>query len=160
MSTLRPFTESEYLAWRDETIPAYATDKVASGAWSAEESLEKSRAEFEALLPDGKDTTDNRLFAVLSEDGTRVGMLWFAVKARADRKIAYVYNIEIDAPYRRLGHAQRALGALEREAQRLGLGGIALHVFGHNTSAHALYVKLGFLATNINMFKPVAAAGA
>lgn len=32
--------------------------------------------------------------------------------------------------------------------------------FGHNQAAHALYVKLGYVATNINMFKPVARAHA
>ena len=40
---------------------------------------------------------------------------------------------------------------------RLGLQGIALHVFGHNTGAQALYGKLGYVPTNINMFKAVPA---
>ncbi|MFO1298108.1 MAG: hypothetical protein U1F25_17690 [Rubrivivax sp.] len=39
-----------------------------------------------------------------------------------------------------------------------GLSGIALHVFGHNHEAQALYRKLGYVATNIHMFKAVPAA--
>lgn len=31
----------------------------------------------------------------------------------------------------------------------------ALHVFGHNVGAQALYAKLGFRPTNINLFKTV-----
>jgi hypothetical protein len=33
---------------------------------------------------------------------------------------------------------------------------VALHVFGHNPQAHALYVKLGYITTNTNMFKALA----
>ena len=59
----------------------------------------------------------------------------------------------------RKGHAARALRALEGEMRALGLSGIALHVFGQNAAAHALYVQLGYLPTNINMFKAIGAAG-
>ena len=155
MPVLRPISDAEYVAWLNETIPAYAKDKVESGAWAAAESLERSKAELESLLPSGKDTKDNFLYSVLAEDGERVGMLWFSVKEQANARIAYVYNIEIDAEHRRRGHAQRALRALEGEARRLGFAGIALHVFGHNTTAQALYAKLGYLPTNINMYKAV-----
>jgi len=48
-----------------------------------------------------------------------------------------------------------ALRALEQEVARLGLTGIALHVFGHNTQAQSLYRKLGYETTNINLFKPI-----
>jgi ribosomal protein S18 acetylase RimI-like enzyme len=160
MPVIRPISDAEYATWVEETVPAYAKDKVASGAWAEAEALEKSRAELHSLLPDGKETKDNYLYSVLAEDGERVGMLWFAVKERAGSRIAYVYNIEIDSEYRRKGHAQRALQALEAEVQSLGLAGIALHVFGHNTSAQALYAKLGYLPTNINMYKAVGRAGA
>ena len=52
-------------------------------------------------------------------------------------------------------HAARAFLALEEEVRRRGLSGIALHVFGHNDGARALYDKLGFRPTNISMFKPI-----
>ncbi len=43
--------------------------------------------------------------------------------------------------------------------RRLGLSGIALHVFGHNAAGRALYDQLGFRPTNISLFKPIAAEG-
>ena len=43
--------------------------------------------------------------------------------------------------------------AAEAEVRRLGLYGIGLHVFGHNSGARLLYERLGYRTTNINMFK-------
>lgn len=43
----------------------------------------------------------------------------------------------------------------EDEVRKLGLFGIALHVFGHNNGAQALYAKLGYQPTNISLFKPI-----
>jgi ribosomal protein S18 acetylase RimI-like enzyme len=160
MPVIHPISDAEFATWVDEIVPAYAKDKVASGAWTEVEALEKSRAELGSLLPDGRETKDNYLYSVLAETGEHVGMLWFGVKERAGSRIAYVYNIEIESEHRRKGHAQRALQALEHEIRRLGLAGIALHVFGHNTSAQALYAKLGYVPTNINMYKAIRAAGA
>ena len=42
---------------------------------------------------------------------------------------------------------------LEKEALGLGVSGLSLHVFGYNLAARALYQKLGFEITNINMSK-------
>lgn len=155
MPVLHPLTDAEYARWVNETIPAYAGEKVASDAWTAEESLARSRAELESLLPDGLSTPDHVLCSVLDEYGTRVGMLWYAIKDRANDRIAYVYNIEVDPKHRRKGHARRAMEALEQEVRRQGLAGIALHVFGHNVSAQALYATLGYVPTNISLFKRI-----
>ena len=59
MTALRSMIQSEYIAWLETTIPAYAADKVASGQWSREASLELSRKEYNELLPQGFETPDN-----------------------------------------------------------------------------------------------------
>jgi ribosomal protein S18 acetylase RimI-like enzyme len=87
-------------------------------------------------------------------------MLWFAVKKKFDARIAYVFDVSVRPERQREGHAMRALVALEEEVRRLGLSGIALHVFGHNAGARALYDRLGFQPTNISLFKPVKPRGA
>ena len=155
MSVLRPMTEPEYAAWLDTTIPAYAADKVASGQWSTEASLELSRKEHQGLLPHGRATPDNYFFTITDPQGTAVGVVWFAVKTKSNERIAYVFDVRVWPERQREGHAFRALLALEQEVRTLGLPGIALHVFGHNKAAQALYAKLGFQPTNINLFKPV-----
>lgn len=153
MPTLRPMTPAEYAAWAEQTVPAYAADKVASGQWSEQESLELSKKEYDELLPLGLETPDNHLFTILDAEDVPVGMLWFAVKARFDARIAYVFDVSVRPERQREGHAQRAFQALENELRNLGLAGIALHVFGHNAGARALYAKLGFQPTNISLFK-------
>lgn len=160
MPVLRPMTPAEYVAWLKESIPAYAADKVASGQWSENESLQLSRKNLEALLPQGLTTPDNFLYTIEDSDSSPVGVLWFAVQTRFNSRVAYVYDVEIWPHHRRKGHAYRAFCALEQEVRRLGWSGIALHVFGHNAEAQSLYAKLGFRPTNINLFKPVGASDA
>jgi ribosomal protein S18 acetylase RimI-like enzyme len=153
-------TTSEYAEWVEESIPGYAADKVASGQWSQEESLALSRKENAELLPLGLDTPENHFYAIVDSHSVAVGMLWFAVKKKFDARIAYVFDVSIRPERQREGHAMRAFLALEEEARRLGLSGIALHVFGHNAGARALYERLGFEPTNISLFKPVEPPGA
>ena len=160
MTVLRPMTQSEYDAWLEEAIPAYAADKVASGQWSREASLELSRKENDELLPQGLETPDNHFYTIVDTESKAVGMLWFAVKTKFNSPIAYVFDISISPERRREGHAYHAFIGLEAEAQKLGLSGIALHVFGHNTGAQSLYAKLGFEPTNISLFKSVGTSGA
>jgi ribosomal protein S18 acetylase RimI-like enzyme len=156
---LRPISEDEYAAWLATVIPAYAADKVATGQWAAGTSLELSRQAFAELLPQGPRTADHRLYTILGTDGAPVGTLWIAIQTRGEQRVAYVYDVVIGPEHRRRGHAERAFEALGQEATSLGLAGIALHVFGHNLAAQALYAKLGFIATNINLFKPLVHQG-
>jgi RimJ/RimL family protein N-acetyltransferase len=160
MTVLRPMTEPEYAAWLEMTIPVYAAEKVGSGQWSEEDSLELSRKEYAELLPKGLETPDNYLFTIIDSQATAVGMLWFAVKTKFNARVANVFDVSVWPERQREGHAFRAFVALEDEVRRLDLSGIALHVFGRNIGAQALYAKLGFQPTNISLFKPVGPAGA
>ena len=148
-------TQPEYRAWLAATIPAYATDKVASGQWAEDAALELSRKEYGELLPQGPETPENHLFTILDQKAVPVGVLWFAVKTKFNARIAFVFDVTVLEGRRRQGHAKRALLALEDEVRNLRLAGIALHVFGHNTGAQALYAKLGYQPTNVSLFKPI-----
>jgi ribosomal protein S18 acetylase RimI-like enzyme len=156
MTALVPMSDAAFGQYVADSIPAYARDKAASGQWAEETSLELSRQGFEALLPKGLATPDNYLFELRADgEPNSVGMLWFAVQERAGTKIAYVYDVQIKPAHQRQGHGTRAFSALEVKAREMGLSGIALHVFGHNPEAYALYLRLGFAPTNIQMFKPL-----
>ena len=150
----------EFNAYAERSIPEYAQDKVDSGQWSKESSLELSRQEFDRMLPEGTETPSNFLFTVRDAvTQENVGMLWYAVQDRAGECVAYVYDVLVEPPYQRMGYGTRIFEALEVEVGSHGLCGIALHVFGHNTAARALYAKLGYQTTNVNMFKRVSSAG-
>ena len=159
MSALRPMSDLEFTTWLAEAVPAYAADKVASGQWAKDAALDLSKKEHDQLLPQGLLSADNHLYSIVDAEGAAVGVLWFAVRSKFNARIAYVFDIDVWPEHQRRGHGTRAFAALESEVQRLGLAGIALHVFGHNTGARALYAKLGFQPTNISLYKAVGGAG-
>ncbi len=158
MTQLRPMTHAEFSHWRAQVIPAYAADKVRSGRWSPQESVAEAEKEFVSLLPQGQETPGHVTFTIESDAGQCVGALWLARAERADGPIGYVYDLVIWPEHRRKGHAAAAMRALEDEAAARGFNGLALHVFGHNASAQRLYAALGYQATNLNLFKPLAPA--
>jgi RimJ/RimL family protein N-acetyltransferase len=157
MIQLLPMTQPEYEPWLEQAITDYADDKVRAGTWEAGEALERSRAEFQRLLPDGLATKDNYVYSIWSDDApldTPVGVLWMAVPPWK-RSLAFVYDFSIFEPYRRRGYGSQALRALEDKVRALGLDTIGLHVFGYNHGAIALYEKAGYEITDINMSKKV-----
>lgn len=152
--------EVEFAAYWGRAIPEFAQDKVDAGQWASADALQRSRDSYSEQLPQGLATPGNCFFTV--RDGASyeaIGMLWFAEQERGGKRIAYVYDVAIDAPHQRKGHARRAFAALEAEVAQRGLSGIALHVFGHNSGARSLYEKLGYVPTNINLFKPLSGCG-
>lgn len=161
MTVLSSMNDAEFAKYLAVAIPGYAQGKVESGQWAETDSLELSRKTYADLLPQGLKTQNNFLFTV--HDGVSaesIGMVWFAAQDRGAQRVAFVYDVSIDSAHQRRGHATRAFAALEAEVHSSGLSGIALHVFGKNTGAQALYHKLGFVTTNINMFKQFADAKA
>ncbi len=149
-----------FAPYMQASVAAYAEDNVACGRWPQEGALARSLAEFESLLPQGLDTPDNHLFEIVATaDGPVVGIIWFAVEVKHGLRSAFVYDVEIYPPFRRQGHAMRAFEALEPVVAGLGLSSIGLHVFGHNPGAQALYAKLGYGVTGINMVKNLAGNG-
>jgi ribosomal protein S18 acetylase RimI-like enzyme len=171
MTVLTPMTPAGFAAYLQSSIVGYAEDNVAAGRWPADAALERSRQEFETLLPNGLATPDNHLFDIREgpgDDSTVVGFLWFAIEAprglrsAADSAAvsaavsAFVYDVGIDPAWQRRGHATRAFVALEGLVRALGAQRIGLHVFGHNSGAQALYARLGYGVTGLNMLKPLA----
>lgn len=140
----------------EELIPGYADDHVKAGTWAREEAVVRAREEFGQLLPNGLDTPDHYFRTIAADDGTDVGDLWYHRRAQGNRAELFVYWIGIDERHRRHGYAAAALSLLETEARRLGADRIALHVFGANAGARALYERLGYAPTNILMAKELA----
>lgn len=154
MVLLVPMNEEQFAVWREAIVKHYAEDKVKAGSWSADRALELSEADHRKLLPDGLATRDHYLFSIQDDGaGKQVGVLWLAVKDWGAGPLAFVFDLEVFEEFRRRGFAREAMLAAEEEAKKLGLDTIALHVFGSNHGARALYDKLGYEVTDINMSK-------
>jgi ribosomal protein S18 acetylase RimI-like enzyme len=149
-----------YAQFLDEAVTGYTKDNVVAGRWPAGEALELSRAEFVRLLPAGLETADNRIYEIEDEaSGQAVGFVWLAFMPKGTMKSAYVYQVVVQAEFRRLGHARAALQSLEAIAASEGASNIGLHVFQHNPAAQALYAALGYRVNSVNMLKPLANVG-
>ncbi|MEP7207418.1 MAG: GNAT family N-acetyltransferase [Casimicrobiaceae bacterium] len=154
MTILIPMRPQAFAAYREEAVAGYAEDNVVAGRWPGEGAVERSRTEFDRLLPQGLATPGNHLFEILADrNGAVVGAIWMAVEDRHGARGGYVYDVGIVAAHRRQGHATAAFRALESFAAGLGLSTLGLHVFGQNQAAQALYAHLGYQVVGINMLK-------
>ncbi|HVB22597.1 MAG TPA: GNAT family N-acetyltransferase [Ktedonobacteraceae bacterium] len=157
MILLQPMNETEYQEYLDVAIANYAQEHVRAGRWNAEDALQKATQEYADILTDGLHTKNQYLFTLVDEvdeqTATNVGMLWFAATERAGERGAFVYDVNIYEPFRRCGYGEQAFLAMETKARELGLKKIGLHVFGHNHAARAMYEKLDYVTTNVQMSK-------
>jgi ribosomal protein S18 acetylase RimI-like enzyme len=176
--TLEPMTEEAFAAWLEPTVRRFAQAHIDSGDWPEQDALQFAATEFRMLLPDGLQTDQQHLFTVregvggvggegagagvgdaAAVAGAAVGMLWIGVKMRGGKLDAFVYNVEIDEPYRGRGYGRATMVAGAQRGRELGAQTISLHVFGANTTARALYTSLGFVETEVNMTLPLDGGG-
>lgn len=156
MVTLIPIEQADFEVFLEQEIVEYAQDKVKSGNWLAEEALEKSRAEFMSLLPDGLQTKDQFVFTILDEQThQKLGVLWVQVKLDEPRRRAFICDFVIEPQFRGQGFGKQALQALDKKLGEMNVESVSLHIFAHNTTAIALYEKMGYSVTNLYMGKKI-----
>jgi ribosomal protein S18 acetylase RimI-like enzyme len=142
-------TQPEFDAFLKRSIPEYAEDKVRAGNWTEAESLERSRKEFEELLPQGLNSKDNFLYTLHNENEA-VGLIWMKTFL-PDR--AFIYEVYIEERFRGKGYGKSIMLMLEDKAREMGVKSLGLHVFGSNRIARNLYEAIGYEITNVNMSK-------
>ena len=157
MIRVEPMTEARFTAFLEESVTRYAEENVRSGRWDPASALEASRTEHEKLLPQGLKTPNEYLRSIfVAETAERAGDLWYSHRSENGPKQVWIFWIGIDEAHRRRGYAGEALRAVEAAARDLGSSRVGLHVFGFNTGARALYEQLGYVATNLVMWKDLA----
>ncbi len=149
---LAPMPQAIYDAWLDRAIREYAQEHVAAGNWPAEGSVERGRAEFDELLPNGLETPGQTLWSIQDEDGRHVGILWVGPRPRVP-EVLWIWDIEMVAEARGRGYGQAALEALHVWAREQGYDRVGLHVFGSNRVARRLYERTGYVETDVSMEK-------
>ena len=152
MTTLTPMTQSEFDAFLALAIPEYAVDNVRAGYWDEAEALEKSRKEFEMLLPKGLQSENHYLYTVY-DGGNAVGLIWMRANTDRPTKSGFIFDIRIDEKFRGKGYGKQAMLLIEEKARELGLKSIGLHVFAVNNVARSLYESIGYEISSLNMIK-------
>ena len=148
MVKLEPIQQEDFERYLEDEIRDYAEGHVRNGNWPAEGALERSRKEFESLLPDGIHSKDQYLYSIVNEDN-KIGLLWVQVK---DQK-AFIYDFVIDEAFRGKGYGKQALIAMDEKLKSMNVESVGLHVFGDNIAAQELYKKMGYQITGIHMKK-------
>jgi ribosomal protein S18 acetylase RimI-like enzyme len=148
MIKLEPMLQEDFDRVIETDIREYAADHVRNGNWPEEGSLERSRKEFESLLPQGVRTPDQYLWSLLDGDN-KVGFIWVQVKEGK----AFIYDFRIDEEYRGKGYGKQSLAAMDEKLRSMNVDSVALHVFGDNITAQELYKKMGFEITGMHMQK-------
>lgn len=151
---IEPMSEEDYIRYMETAIPKYAEAKRTGEGLSSEEALEISKKSYENLLPKGLETDDHYLHTIkLESSGEKIGILWFAKTTQGPSDIAFIYDIEITESHQGKGYGKQSMKLLEAMIRKVGMQGIALHVFGNNEKAIKLYESLDYKPTNIRMIK-------
>ncbi|MES5822272.1 GNAT family N-acetyltransferase [Streptomyces sp. RG80] len=148
-SSARPMTPEEFEVWWVHESEDYARTWMQRGVPEAE-ARAKSQRDHETLLPQGL-ATENTWLSVLEHEGTRVGVLWLALR---DGK-PFIFDVEVDEAQRGRGHGRSLLLLAEIQAHDLDRRTLGLNVFAGNTPAERLYESLGYETTQYSFYKPL-----
>ena len=149
---LRPITEDTHRAYLREHEDEYARDRMITDRESFEEALRTTRAQHEALLPQGLSTPGHYFFTVEDESrGQQVGYVWFA--CRPPNHELFLNHIRINQSERRKGYGQSALAAIDQKAKELGCRAVWLNVMSHNKGAIDFYLAQGYGIAALHMSK-------
>lgn len=150
--SLAPMTPEIYAAWVEATTAEYAQEHVKAGNWEADGALEKAKAQFDELLPDGLATQGQQLWSIRDAEGRHVGILWVGPRPNTERAL-FIWDVAIQPEARGRGLGQAALEALHAWASEHGYERVGLHVFGSNEVARRLYRRSGYVETDVRMEK-------
>ncbi len=165
---LREISESEYPEFIEAVYSSYTEDRALADRTSIENAAKYCKKSKEEDLSQGFSTPGNFFYYIYSGE-ERVGALWLTIYDKdplADKRepvmdltkpsptrYIYVSDIIIYEPYRRRGYASAALLEAERVGRETGCVRIDLNVFARNPGAQALYKKLGYSFSTLQMNK-------
>lgn len=154
--TLRKMTPEEYDA---ATGHREAESVRALSEFMPEElARERVRQGTARFLPDGLDTAGHHLVVAQNGSGEVVGNAWIGPdpgRSSGTTSSAWLYDINVFAPFRRRGYGSAILAAAEELVAREGRTALGLNVVGSNEPAIAMYRRSGYEVSSMSMRKNV-----
>lgn len=147
---LRTMTEPELREYKVEFIEGYADDIQENYNLSREESLQKSELAFDDVFPQCVVSAGHEVYSIEADDNV-VGYIWYFVDDKAGK--AYIYDFMTFEQFRSKGYGRSVIALVEAKLTKLGIQQLGLRVAYNNPRALALYQKLGFAITGLNMNK-------
>jgi ribosomal protein S18 acetylase RimI-like enzyme len=155
MTQLIKMNEAEFEAFMEISVAAHIQDQIAAGSWHPEEAAAKMKMMRDKILPGGFATPDQYFFKIANRNQEVVGGLWYMKIEQDGQPLAFVVDIQVYEPYRRLGYGTQAFKIMEEKVSKMGIQMIALNVFEHNQPAKAMYQKLGYVGEGESMVKEI-----
>lgn len=147
-----PMSPAQFAHFQAERTQHYAANLLRGDGGTAESAQARADAAFKKLLPALQDTPDHYFYMLrCPQRDLLVGHVWLSTLTTERGPTVFIYDLFIDAAYRRQGYGRRALLAVDTWAIKAGIRHIDLHVFGHNSAAQRLYQAHGYAATHIRM---------
>ncbi len=159
MIRLQHTTQEEWQSIMQNEITLYAEEQIRTGNWAQDDAIDRARAQYAKMLPDGVNTKGHHIYHIVARQTDElVGFIWYEARVNASPPHVFICNLHIFEPFRRRGFAAAAMRALEEHVQREhALNRIQLHVFGQNASARSLYTSVGYQETHVIMAKELEA---
>ncbi|MDZ4992331.1 GNAT family N-acetyltransferase [Clostridium perfringens] len=143
----REMSDDEFIQFIESSILDYSQDLIKSGMCSKEVGFERSKKQFNELLPQGKYTENNFFYIVVNSKNEYVGTIWYS---KYNERVAFIANILIYEKFRKKGYGKQTLLLLHNEVKEKGFNKILLHVFKFNSTAFSLYSSLGYKVVEEN----------
>ena len=141
---------AEYLT---DARDSYCENLIAAGVPAAV-SAKTADETFERCFPGGRPAAGQHVYRV-ERGGQKAGVLWIGPQSATEPQRWWVHDIVIDEAMRGQGLGRQAMLLAEEEARARDSIELGLNVFGHNKTAVALYLSLGYEMTSMRMRKPL-----
>ena len=153
---LRPLRDEELGEFVEASRIDYVEGLLAHARMPEEFARDKAEHDLAAYLGASAVAEGHSMYWI-EESGERVGRLWFAERPSVRiGRLAWLYELEIDEPFRGQGYGRRALQLFEQEVGHHGITEIALNVWGGNDAARSLYRSQGYFERAVEMAKELA----
>lgn len=141
--------EEEFTNYRSLFINEYAQDLQKNRGYLSEKARIKAIESIDKPLYQGISTSKNQLWCIRQVNGPEevIGFLWLSITATS----AWISDFYIYSKWRGCGFGSLALSEMKKALKEMGIDEVGLRVAPENDSARALYKKLGFHITGINM---------
>ncbi len=150
---LSPEEFDEYIEF-DAPISWEFVDDVIKSEMSYEEYRKIHREIVSGLL---KSNLDNRIFVAVNDEDEIVGLAWVGLKTDTVNyvPVAYLYDIEVKKEFRGGGVGSRLLDLVEKACKEWGAYGVMLSASIRNKVALTWYIRKGYSADRIILFKKI-----
>ncbi len=145
--------KAEFNFWKTRSESGYASDKMKANSISKEGAQKRARDDFKRCFPNGLDSKDCFFYSAKNDTGEVLGYVVLLVRGSDNDRRAFIGDVIIEEQYRGQGYGKQIMELVEREVLNMGLKKIGLHVFGFNNAAIQLYIKMGYVTTDLSMEK-------